>query len=97
MTGRSDRRRRRSQASYHRDRIVRAGRDGECLRIGQPAAWLEFTAEVFELWSGEPSFQKAARVHARRRVPLEVDLITSARRLGPAEEVILAHLVERGG
>jgi hypothetical protein len=48
---------------------------------------------VVELLLGEPSLEEGARVHARRRVRLEIDDVA---RLARAEEVVEADLEEIG-
>jgi len=51
---------------------------------------------VVELALGEVPFEESARVDARRRVPLEEDLVASFRRVRPAEEVVEPDLVQAG-
>ena len=63
----------------------------------QPASGPELVPEVLQLLRREPPLQERPRVDARRGVPLEQHEVTCA--LGPLgpEEVVEAHLVERGG
>ena len=77
-----------SQKSGHEPR-VRVGR--------QPAAWVRpLLPEPVELRLGEAPLEEGARVDARRRVPLEEHLVAGLPVVLAAEEVVEAHLVERG-
>ncbi len=54
--------------------------------------------EAVEVLLGQPALEEGAGVDARRGVALEVHLVARARReVLAAEEVVEAHLVERGG
>ena len=63
----------------------------------QPAAGLQFLAEVLELLLVEPAFDERAGVHAGAGVALEEDDVAGVRLGAAAEEVVEADLVERRG
>ena len=64
----------------------------------QPAAGVrELLTESVELSLGEATLEEGARVDAGRCVSLEEHLVSAARGVRPAEEVVEADLVERGG
>ena len=62
--------------------------------IGRQAAGIaEFSAEVFEVFGAQPTFEKGAGIHAGRGMALEEDLISGKIAIGRFEEVILTHFV----
>src|SRR6478609_4821618 len=61
---------------------------------GQAHAALRFASKALHRLDGQTAFQKAARVNARSRVALIENQVTAALGVGPAEEMIEAHLVE---
>jgi hypothetical protein len=65
---------------------------------GQPATGVaDLLAEAVELLLGQPALEEGTRVDAGGGVALEVDLVAAARVVLAAEEVVEAHLVQRGG
>src|SRR5699024_379432 len=54
----------------------------------------EFLAETVEVRLGETALEERPGIHPRRRVALEVDLVTAAGVVLPTEEVVEPHLVE---
>ena len=63
------------------------------MRIRGQAAAFRFLAELVHLLLADASFEKSARIHAGRRMSLEVHQI-AAMRLGLAvEEMIEGHVV----
>ena len=66
---------------------------------GEAAVFAEFAAEVFDVFSGDSSFEKGAGVDAGGGVSLEVYLVGSVFVFGAFEEVVEGDFVEgrRGG
>src|SRR5207249_1961828 len=84
----------RPEPHAHRRKFPEAGHEAR-MRIRREALPpLDLAAEPLQLSDAQPAFEERARVHTRRRVPLEVDLIAAARAVAPAEEVIESHLDE---
>jgi hypothetical protein len=54
----------------------------------------QLLAEAVELVLGQPALEVRPRIHARRRVPLEVDLVAAAGVVLTTEEVVEADFVE---
>ena len=67
------------------------------MRIGGEAGEKRLLAEPVQLRRVEPSFQEGPGVHAGSRVPLEVDVVATTRRVLSTEEVVEPDLIERGG
>ena len=65
------------------------------VRIRRKPFAVDFLTEVRELLFADAAFQKGARVHARRRVPLEEDEVAAERLARCAEKMIEADVVER--
>ena len=65
-------------------------------KVGAGAV-LHLLAEAVELLLGQATLEERAGVHARRRMPLEEDLVAAAGVVLAAEEVVEADLVERRG
>ena len=91
---------RHDRAEAHRDR-------GKLPEIGhQPGVWiarkapgrLQLSAKVLQIVFGEPTFEKGARVHARRRMTLKVNQVAAVAIVASsAKKVIEANFVQRGG
>ena len=88
----------RCRAKAHRDggELPHVGHEAR-VRVGrQPAAGARLLLpERVEVVLGEATLDESARVHAWRRVALEVDLVAAARVVLALEEVVEAHLVQR--
>ena len=92
----------RAEAHRHRRELpevrlqprVRVGRQRADLAVDDVALLL---AEAVHLVLGEATLEERARIHAGGGVALEEDLVTAARVVRAAEEVVHPHLVERRG
>ena len=82
----------------HRDRRVlpEVGHQPR-MRVGrQAAARLRLAAEVLQLFNRQPSLEKRPRVNTGRRVALEENHVAVVALAPALEEVVEAHLVQRG-
>ncbi len=86
----------RAEAHRHRRHLPEIGHQPRVRVRRQPPALGELTAEVLEVRLRQPAFEVRARVDAGRGVALEEHQVAAVRMVGPAEEVVEAHLVERG-
>ena len=65
---------------------------------GQPCAVAaDLAAEVVEIVLGESTLEERSGVHARRGMALDVDVVAGLTIVLAVEEVVVAHLVQRGG
>src|SRR5690606_34327739 len=91
------------RAEAHRDgRVLPEVRHPARVRVGREAAALAggrvgvLLTEPVEVLLGEPALEVGACVVPGGGVPLEEDVVAAARVLLAAEEVVHAHLVQRG-
>ena len=83
------------QAHRYRRELPEIGHQPR-MRIGrQSAAGLQFAAEVLEVLRGQTPFEKRPRIHAGRAVALEEHHVSLVAVIATAEEVVVAHLIQR--
>ncbi len=87
----------RPESHRHRGELPEVGHQPGVRIRREAAARLQLAAEVLELLDRQASFEKRAGVDARRAVTLEVDDVGFVAVLAAAEEVVVAHFVERRG
>ena len=61
----------------------------------QPAALGQFLPEILQMLLVQPAFEKSARIHSGRGVPLEINEVARKIFRASAEKMILRHLVKR--
>ncbi len=84
----------RAQAHRHGGELPEVGEQAR-VRVARQAVPADLVAEVVELGLGQPALDVGPGVDARRRVPLEEDLVAEATVGLAAEEMVEADLVER--
>ncbi len=85
----------RAEAHRHRGELPEV-RHAPRVRVARQAVAVDLTAEAVEVLLGEATFEERARVHAGRGVALEVHLVAGESVGLAPEEVVVAHVVERG-